>query len=686
MGILGLTTFIKNNPQITEDFTLHSTKVVIDGNSLYHFLYNKDKLDFLHGGDYNQYADKIREFFSLLQSCNIQPYVVFDGGNEPNEKKFQTVLSRIERRLEMAIQLTKQQHDYCRVMPIMSRDTFIAVLSEITIPFVICDFEADKEIAKLANHLDSPVLSDDSDFFILPLSSGFIRFESLNFTVQEIRVENGTLKNCLSARRYRVDRFAKKFPSLGKDVFPLLAALLGNDYVDKTVFKSFCFSIRSIGGETEFTDPTEEKKILKIILWLQSLKSYREGIEKIVSRSKDKDAVSLAIKITEEAFTLNATETEFSLRSYFMEKGSTVSNPIQGHYGSMIPTWYVSQHRKGIIPPTCIDVITLHRKLLIPQVEDPKSSVSSYQCSESIRKYMYGILLSEGVDEVQQNEGVTSKRKCVVEEFDRNAHVIMVKRVDSLVTLAEYGKLPKLSEIPDLSTCEKENILRLVINMPSFSIDDMTKDLELVLGIVVFWIKKAKPQITVFHLQSVLVCLIMLNVKWVLSKHYATGCEKNLIETAVLGMDTKCREEVSAKLDLFNIGPKHNKKNPVECDLIHGFAQLQTCIMATMHFNYLLMCPFPSPFIPHVFSGTFLYSFCIALQNQRYPDVFIHELLSKDSRLSCVYRSLYDAVNKALSPGASKYFRPYIDHDEDRKGKRSQRVRKGSQTPRLKHM
>lgn len=686
MGILGLTTFIKNNPQITEEFSLHSTRVVIDGNSLYHFLFNKDKLDFLHGGDYDQYANKIREFFSLLQSCNIQPYVVFDGGNEPNEKKFQTVLSRIERRLEMAIQLTKQQHDYCRVMPIMSRDTFIAVLSEITIPFVVCDFEADKEIAKLANHLDSPVLSDDSDFYILPLSSGFIRFESLNLTVQGIRVENGTLKHCLSARRYRVDRFVKVFPSLGKDVFPLLAALLGNDYVDKTVFKSFCFSIRSIGGETQFTDPTEEKKILKIILWLQSLKSYREGIEKIVSRSKDKDAVSLAIQITEEAFTLNATETEFSLRSYFMEKGSTVSNPIQGRYGSMIPTWYVSQHRKGIIPPTCIDVITLHRKLLIPQVEDPKSSVSSYQCSESIRKYMYGILLSEGVDEVQQNEGVTSKRKWVVEEFDRNAHVIMVKRVDSLVTLAEYGKLPKLSEIPDLSTCEKENILRLVINMPSFSIDDMTKDLELVLGIVVFWIKKAKPQITVFHLQSVLVCLIMLNVKWVLSKHYATGCEKNLIETAVLGMDTKCREEVSAKLDLFNIGPKHNKKNPVECDLIHGFAQLQTCIMATMHFNYLLMCPFPSPFIPHVFSGTFLYSFCIALQNQRYPDVFIHELLSKDSRLSCVYRCLYDAVNKALSPGASKYFRTYIDPDEDRKGKRSQRVRKGSQTPRLKHM
>lgn len=87
----------------------------------------------------------------------------------------------------------------------------------------------------------------------------------------------------------------------------------------------------------------------------------------------------------------------------------------------------------------------------------------------------------------------------------------------------------------------------------------------------------------------------MLKVKWVLSKHYAPGGEKNLIETAVLGMDTKYREEVNFRLNSFNTGPKHNKRNPVECDLIHGFAQLQTCIMATMHFNFLLMCPFPSP-------------------------------------------------------------------------------------------
>lgn len=65
----------------------------------------------------------------------------------------------------MAIQLTKQRREYCRVMPIITRDTFIAVLMEITIPFVVCDFEADIEIANLANQFNCPVLSDDSDFY-----------------------------------------------------------------------------------------------------------------------------------------------------------------------------------------------------------------------------------------------------------------------------------------------------------------------------------------------------------------------------------------------------------------------------------------------------------------------------------------------------------------------------------------
>lgn len=59
MGILGLTTFVNCN-------------------------FNDTNLDIYHRGDYDQYAIKIIEFFSLLHSCNFELYVVFDGGNDPN--------------------------------------------------------------------------------------------------------------------------------------------------------------------------------------------------------------------------------------------------------------------------------------------------------------------------------------------------------------------------------------------------------------------------------------------------------------------------------------------------------------------------------------------------------------------------------------------------------------------------
>lgn len=48
-----------------------------------------------------------------------------------------------------------------------------------------------------------------------------------------------------------------------------------------------------------------------------------------MSQSQNKDAILLAIRITEEAFMLNATDTEFSLSSYFMGKNNTASNQYE---------------------------------------------------------------------------------------------------------------------------------------------------------------------------------------------------------------------------------------------------------------------------------------------------------------------------------------------------------------------
>lgn len=400
MGILKLTTFMKCNPQLTDEFRLYATKVVIDGNSLYHFLYHKDNLDFLHGGDYDQYALKVREFFSLFHTCNIQPYVVLDGGNKPNDIKFETILKRMKHRLELVNRLAKNQRNSDNLIP-MAFDTFKAVLQEINMPLAVCDFEADKEIGLLANKLNCPVLSNDSDFYILPLTAGFIPFDCVQLTLPEIRVETESSEHYLLARIYHVDNFVKKISSLDRKVLTLLATFLGNDrdFVNTNMFKSFYSLIEKLKGETKFNIPKFHDKTLKVILWLLKVKTYDEVMSTIksIESSHDKETILSALEIITKAFTFNETENESFLYSFFFSAVKYCQKNKTWFNGSIIPNWYVCQHRQGNLPPRSIDTITLHRTFLTPQVENRKSPASSYQCSEKLRAFMYGILLSEDI-------------------------------------------------------------------------------------------------------------------------------------------------------------------------------------------------------------------------------------------------------------------------------------------------
>lgn len=294
---------------------------------------------------------------------------------------------------------------------------------------------------------------------------------------------------------------------------------------------------------------------------------------------------------------------------------------------------------------------------------------------------MYGILLSEDIED----KGLTADMISDVEEYDRKGHTLLSETVYALRTLTGYGELPYLSVIPNLSSSEKENILRRIIDMPSFSIDYMTKDLELVLGIVLFWIKRAKPHVTIFHLHSILVCLIMLKLKWVLFHHGTTGCEKNLIEVTVLDMTGESLKEVFFKLNQYSAKIHHTTEHPVDSSVIHGFAQFQTCLMGTMHLNSLLMCPFPNPCIHHLFSGTFLYNVYLELKKQESADLFIHKVLLMESSLAQIHQCLFDAVINALDSkgiaAASRYFEECTDHTEKKKKhKRPQRVQTSSQS------
>lgn len=81
MGVRGLTTYVEGNRNFLQHVKLRDSRLVIDGCSLYYSLYYNG-LDQPHGGDYDAFALLLSQFLSALKACNIQPYVVLDGGND----------------------------------------------------------------------------------------------------------------------------------------------------------------------------------------------------------------------------------------------------------------------------------------------------------------------------------------------------------------------------------------------------------------------------------------------------------------------------------------------------------------------------------------------------------------------------------------------------------------------------
>lgn len=80
MGVHGLTTYVEGNRNFFQELKFRDSRLVIDGCSLFFRLYLNHCLDRQHGGDYDAFALLLSQFLSALAACNIQPYVVLDGG------------------------------------------------------------------------------------------------------------------------------------------------------------------------------------------------------------------------------------------------------------------------------------------------------------------------------------------------------------------------------------------------------------------------------------------------------------------------------------------------------------------------------------------------------------------------------------------------------------------------------
>lgn len=239
MGVRGLTSYIaKHSDQYLEPHELKDCYVVIDGNSLASQLYNcVSSCNCAFGGDYDEYANCVKNFFSLLKGCSVSSLVIFDGGYET--RKLPTVHARLKKKLSIARIVTPVTQSKLKFFPLLMNEVFRNVLTSMQIPFAQCDFEADSEIAAIAQRLGCPVLSYDSDFYVYDVM--YIPFPTI---ILEAAQYEKDARNHINCKIYNIDKFLDSHGGLDKSLLPVMAALLGNDYIEHKVFENFLSQIK----------------------------------------------------------------------------------------------------------------------------------------------------------------------------------------------------------------------------------------------------------------------------------------------------------------------------------------------------------------------------------------------------------------------------------------------------------
>lgn len=83
MGVLGLFSFIRNEPNNFGPFQLHNTRAVFDAMNVLHFVSKTTpSLTQPFNGEYLAFDVTVEDFINKFRQCKIEPIFVFDGVHE----------------------------------------------------------------------------------------------------------------------------------------------------------------------------------------------------------------------------------------------------------------------------------------------------------------------------------------------------------------------------------------------------------------------------------------------------------------------------------------------------------------------------------------------------------------------------------------------------------------------------
>lgn len=621
MGVRGLQTFLKINPSLATQEQLSDTTLIIDANNLFCKLFcelclRSDSTQWradIYGGDMVTFSNIIMEFFSSLDKCNVTPILVFDGssiGKQSTKDHLALKEQAIYRRGVKHFQVAKDMVENWpiegeTILPQVILHVFKNVLSDLGIQRIQSPYEADTHIARIANDLKCPVLTNDSDFIIYPLPKGFVMIDFLPYKNLS-KTKDG--KFFIECPVFSQARLMRQLPGLRLENMPLLSVLLGNDYVEAGTFDRVVNSICNGSNQSALNAETRtQTRIANLLSWLRH-KSQEEAIEYVLDgvHHNGRERLRTVIKILLRNYKIEATDNFEAELNEIFPPSQDVSNIPE-----FTPAAYLRRLMEtSDLGPIALDIIfhnTYYNYAIIDDFNLPSSSYVKY------RPFSLAVTLlrpSSYLNLTTYSRQVKAEKDALI-IFDRvrdQYTKISIRPVDSM---DDFGSVENLNIY---STIALEPALKKSLLMTTFRFN--AEELNLISDTLSQIFTKEFVQES--SLCMLLVKYIGLETKINPKPQFVEALIMTLVYYAALGgklnknaiQDSQCGKFL-LKLRPYSIklcDRSHNEpSSPLYRRIVHFISQLQSAYIAFCLVNSLLNHVFQVPRYEKFFNGTLIY-------------------------------------------------------------------------------
>lgn len=613
MGVRGLTAFLDRCPFAWENLQLkpqtpeeiaaaggksRTIKLAVDGYALLYHLYFAGNFNCVCGGQYAQFAENVKSYVTTLQKCGFSLFVVMDG--TINSAKEATMMTRENDLIKTVRQLTySDKYMGKKVLPIMAKQAFLDVLSELKIKVAQADTESDVIVGALARANGCCAVSKDSDFFIFQLPFGYIPIDNLE----------ANRAGVVTAKRFSRTKFCSEI-KIKEDMLPLLASACGNDYVPTSLIRPLHVALGEVdvalpaGWDAGGKDPSvRDLLILRVSALIAKYDKVDDAIKAIVDeaakqhsadvaagveapplREGEEDRVEFSGEALKQALLTSVAQYQLNPK-HASALGATSELTTKAPVG--MSANLVGAFRDGKIDRLLMNVLTCNTYWCNVLVEDVDCD-STWAIGRPIRAAAYSVLL----------EGSAAN----VTEYARQA------------TKLEACQVPvdALKGLPGLTAClggkstvaDRTKALYSVVGEPAQGVPE---HLALATACVRYWVKNSGGTTTAVELASV-----------------------------IAGMLQK-KEEQAMRVS------KEARPPWLSMKLVHKFAALQVILSSTNMLNQALMTPITAFKIADMIDGEYSHRFH-HLQFRSKAMAALGDQLRKDGVDWEEFFSLYKAV------------------------------------------